>query len=205
MAGLMSGAMQGAPGPAANAGAKPAMGGTPQGQPGEDGEEAPNVSPEEQAQYDAMVNNGLEMIYPEGKLGDGVRQALQAGNDPKAALAGAAVLIVKELVKSAAAAGQPLGDDVVYHGGFELIQELAEVSGKADIHEYNAEEIEGAWYQALDQYRAMGEQDGSIDTESLKGEFGQVVEADKAGQLGSLLPGIGEGGAPSAPMAEGAR
>lgn len=163
-----------------------------------------NVTPEEQEAYDRFVMNGMEVIYPKeggvspavmahlgGKFEDVAEVFAQAEPPlqpgPIDNLAVAAVAVVLMLEASAGQAGAEVSDDIVFHGGVELVEQLADVAEAAQVHNYSEEEQEGALYRAIDLYRVSS---GRVDQESLKGEFGQVVEADRAGQLGSILPGI---------------
>lgn len=189
MAGLLDSAgMAGAP-----TGAPQAQ---PQGAPTGDDEETPNVSPEEQAQYEQFVNNGLEVIYG----GDGdeagarpdVLSRLQESSDPLENLANTAVWLTTMLETSAENGGTQLDDAVVFHGGKAILEELAEVAQAANIHDYSEKEMEGAWYRALDLYRETATESGRIDPEALKQQFGAIEQADQQGRMGELLPHIDE-------------
>jgi hypothetical protein len=113
------------------------------------------------------------------------------------ALANTAVQIVSKLDASAKEAGQPISDDVLYHAGSEIVGMLAEVAEAANIHNYSDDEIQGAFYQALDQYRPIAEEMGRTDDATLKSQFGQILDADAQGQLGQVLPGIDQPGQPT--------
>lgn len=78
-------------------------------------------------------------------------------------------------------------DDVVLHGGVAIIEELIEVAEAAKIHDFSEQDIEGITYRAMDLFRTASPR---VDQDALKAEFGQVVEADRAGTLGKILPGL---------------
>lgn len=163
---------------------------------GDEQEPQPNVSPEEQAQYDMVVRNALKIIYPEGEEGaqptvsPQVLKGLSGSKEPVMNLATTAVTIVTGLRDSAKKAGQPIADDVLFHAGVAIIEELAEVAEAAKIHDYSDKDEEHALYLALDMYRSAGEQSGDVDKEALTQQWGQIVEADKQGRVGDVLPGI---------------
>lgn len=163
---------------------------------GEPTEAEGNVSPEEQEQYDAFMQNALEVIYPRGEdaqVAPNILNGLKATPDkPLLALANTAVSMVVGLRDSAEKAGNPIGDDVLFHAGADLVAELAEVAEAANIHEFSEEEIENAFYMALDLYRGEAQQSGRIDQEAAKQAIGQVVEADRNGTIEQVLPGISE-------------
>jgi hypothetical protein len=125
---------------------------------------------------------------PDSEQGPG-EGAQDKGNPAVLALANTAVQIVSKLDASAKEAGQPIPDDVLYHAGSEIVGMLAEVAEAANIHDYSDDEIQGAFYQAVDQYRPIAEEMGRTDDATLKSQFGQILDADAQGQLGQVLPG----------------
>lgn len=162
---------------------------------GEEVEDESNVSPEEQALYEQTVRNGLTIIYPKGEeaaVAPSVIDTLKSSDNPIVNLASAAVSIVTYLRDSAKEAGQPLPDEILYHAGVALCEELAEVAEAEKIFDYSEEQIEQAFYQALDMYRVSGEQTGDVDSEQLKAGFETIRQADAEGRLGEVLPGIEE-------------
>ena len=173
----------------------------------------PNVSPEEQAQYDAFVGNGLKVIYGEGANPSGedepavrpdILNRLKESSDPLENLANTTVWLVTMLETSAEKGGNQLDDAVVMHGGKAMLEELAEVSEAAGIHDYSEKEMEGAWYRGLDLYRETATQDGRVDPESLKEQFGEIQRADEQGRMGDVLPQMGteaDGKTPTPPRA----
>lgn len=151
------------------------------------------ASPEEQAQYELLVGQCLKVIYPQGQVAPGVLDRLKSGK-PIDALAGAAVNIVSMVVKEGAANGHQFTTDVIFHGGKEIIQDLAELSSKAKIHDYTQDELDGAFYAAVDLYRA--DHSDQIDQNAAKAELQQLQQADQSGQLGKVVPGIDKAKAP---------
>lgn len=175
----------------------------PQPQPGAD--EQSNVSPEEQAIYDTVMKQAGKLIYGEGKVMPEIIESLKPGdaqptgdeqadaakgNPAVLSLANTATQIVSKLDASAKEAGQPIPDEVLYHAGSEVVSMLAEVAEAAKLHDYSEEEINGAFLQAVDNYRPIAEAMGRTDQDTLKQQFGEVVAADEQGQLGSILPGL---------------
>jgi hypothetical protein len=169
---------------------------TPANPPSEGGAQSEsNVTPEEQAQYEMVMRNALKIIYPEGEeaqISPQVLQALKGSENPQMNLATAAVTLVTQLRDSAKKAGQPISDDVLYHAGSDIVGELAEVAEATKIYDFSEEEIENAWYMALDMYRAAGEQSGDVDSAQLKQSFEELRAADKEGRLDELMPGVSE-------------
>lgn len=180
-------------------------------------DETPNVSPEEQAEYEEFMKNVQTLIYADVEEGTRVRpeilQALQGagqapaaqdappqGADPQAqgqgnpavmALAHTAVTLVTQIDDSARKAGRPISDDVLQEGALDTIRELSEVATNANIHDFKEQDIMGAYVQAIDMYRPKLIEDGRTSEETLKGQFAELSDADAAGKLGDILPGMG--------------
>jgi len=160
---------------------------------GEDVEGEPNVTPEEQADYDLFVKNAMEFIYTEDdKVLPDVMKRLATGK-PVDALAQTAVWVVSMVESSAKANTKEITDDVVFHGGREILEQLVEVAEAGGNHDFSEKDIEGAWYQALDMYReAASPEGGRFNAEEATAEFMELNEADQQGRADDVLPGFGQ-------------
>lgn len=177
--------------------------------PGGPEDEDTAASPEEQAMYEAVVNAGLTIVVPEGgeevappilaslkgELPDEVRQMFASAqppidNNPLDAAAVTGTVIVMLAEQQIEANGQQIPNDVLFHAGAEILEYIINVSDSAGIHDFQPEDVERVTYRAMDLYRTIAPR---ADQDALAQEFGQVVEADKAGTLGAMLPGIGNG------------
>lgn len=156
--------------------------------------EEPNVSPEEQAQYDKFVGNAMELIYTEdGKVQDEVLARLSTGNKPMDVLAQTTVWLVMLVENSAEQSGQRIEDDVLFHAAKEVHEQLIEVAEAADIHTFKEAEVQGSWYQALDMYReANSDEGGRFNPEVAAQEFAALNEADREGRADEVLPGFSQ-------------
>ncbi|KKM20874.1 hypothetical protein LCGC14_1641120 [marine sediment metagenome] len=164
------------------------------------GEEQPNVSPEEQAQYDQFVDNAFSVIYDDKSLPQ-IIESLKGDGNPVDGLANTAVTVVVRVQDSAEKAGQALPPDVVFHAGTEILEDLAELAAKAGVHEFTPEEVEGAAFQAMDIYREMKGRDGGAERPQIVEDFNQIVALDQAGKIDEVAPGLTErfgGGAQAA-------
>ena len=170
---------------------------TDEGEAAPEGEQA---TPEEQAQYELFVGQCLKLIYGGGKVNQAVLDRLKTGK-PVQALAAAATVIVDRVFTSAKENGKDFAADILLHAGKEILQDLAELAQKSGIHDYTQDELDGAFYAAVDQFRA--DHQGMIDQNAAKGELQQLQQADQQGKLGQMLPGIEKFKAP-APAPEGA-
>lgn len=166
-------------------------------------DDQPNVSPEEQAAYDAFVTDGLELIYAGGKVRPGIVQLLDEDPSdliavlgdseafdnfsPVVALAATAVILTLQVVK--ASKRKPAGE-IVLHGGKELIEELADMSAKTGLRRYSQDDLNRALLVAMDLYRMTAGAQGLIDRKALTEDFDEIVRADRQGRAADLLPGI---------------
>lgn len=149
------------------------------------------ASPEEQAMYDQVVNNALEIIYPKGEeeIAPQIREALTAGEQPVMNLAMASVSIVTGLVQSAKKAGQAIPGEVLFHAGAQIVELVAEAAEAFKLADYSEEDIERAFYIAADMYGQQGLQTGDIDPEPMKADFAELQKADQEGRIDEMLPG----------------
>jgi len=152
-------------------------------------DDQPNVTPEEQSQYEQFVDRGYQAIYSPKSM-PGVLQRLKGpeGSDPVDNLANTAAMVVLSLEDSARKAGVAIDEAVLLHGGTELLEDLGGLAGEAGIHDYSEQDLEAAMYRGLDTYREMRQAQGGIDQQRYAAEFQQLQQADQAGQLGGMLP-----------------
>lgn len=155
------------------------------------GEEQPNVTPDEQRVYDQFVDNAFSAIYDDKSLPQ-VIESLAGDGNPVDGLANTAVSIVVRVQDSAEQAGQAIPPDVVFNAGVEILENLADLAGKAGVHEFTAQEIEGATFQAMDIYREMKGRDGGAGRPQIVEDFNQIVALDQAGRLDEVAPGLSE-------------
>lgn len=168
------------------------------------GEEQPNVTPDEQKMYDQFVDNAFSAIYDDKSLPQ-VIESLKGDGNPMDGLANTAVSIVVRVQDSAEQAGQAIPPDVVFNAGVEILENLADLAGKAGVHEFTAQEIEGAMFQAMDIYRETKGRDGGAGRPQIVEDFNQIVALDQAGRLDEVAPGLSEkfGGAAQGDPANG--
>lgn len=167
----------------------------------------PNVSPEEQAAYDQFVNNALEIIYPadqRGQMSKSVVAHLQGKFEPQLqqmlaqvqpqvdpgnpvdTIGATAALIGLFLDASAHQAGKDIPDEVIFHAGREVVEVLGNDGEKFAGFNLDDKQIEQAFYRAADIFRQVSPR---ADQQQLAGEFEQIVQADKDGQLQQVMPG----------------
>lgn len=171
-----------------------------------EGQEA--ATPEEQAIYDQFIENARQTIFEDD--GSGIREPILKSlsgdiapdilamfeavdpplqQTPVEHLAVTAVTLTLYLDASAQDAGKDIPNDVLYAAGAGVVEDLAEAAEAAGIHDFSDDEMEGAWYRAVDMFRTVSPR---ADPDALGEEFAEIANADAEGRLGDLLPGINE-------------
>ncbi len=159
----------------------------------ETGEEKPNVSPEEQAQYDEFMNNAYTLIYSDSTF-PAVLKRIKSGANPVESIANITATAVNRLKDSAEKSGKTISTDVLFQGGKELLEDLADMTGKAGIHDFTDKELESALYQALDLFRQMQGDDPQKQAAAQQ-DVATLKAAQANGTLNQLLPGIDQAAA----------
>lgn len=151
------------------------------------------ASPEEQKQYEQIVGSAFNMIYDKKMLPQ-ITKILEGGGDPKAGLARAASLVMVKIYSSAKRAGQEFSGEVMFHAGKEVFEDLAELSKEAGIYDYseNPDDLEGAYFLTLDQFRLDMQEAGMLDTEAAKQDFAALQQMDAGGDLEQTLLRLSE-------------
>lgn len=174
----MTGLLQGPGMPRTNTGMEPSA----------DGE---NVSPEEQAQYENFVSNGMELVYNEQTM-PALMQSIATASSPVEGLSNALVMVVSRLEESAKQNNAQIDGEVMMHGATEISEALVELAEAAGIHQFTEQDMEGAFYSAVDRYRESKQQSGELPEAELKQDFAMMQQADQAGQLDQMVPGANE-------------
>lgn len=148
------------------------------------------ATPEEQAMFDQIVDNALKIIYTDqGEMSPQVKQSL-SGKDPIWALGDTTAIVTMGVEQSAKQAGQQIPDDVLLKAGEHILEILAEDAGKLKIHDYSDEEIGGATDRAMQTYLQMKGPQGGIDQNAAQQDFSMLQQANDAGQLDQMFPGL---------------
>lgn len=115
------------------------------------------ATPQQQADYDAFVKNGMRLIYNE----KGVKRlvaSLDGDGDPLGGLASTVTTVALRLVGAADKAGKPLAPEVVLHGSGELLEQLADFSAQSGGHKYSDEELRTIAEQMVAGFKQQGQE-----------------------------------------------
>ncbi len=153
--------------------------------------ERPNVSPEEQAIYDQFVDNALSAIYDDKSLPQ-IIESLKGDGNPVDGLANTAVNVVVRVQDSAEQADQAISPDVVFNAGIEILEDLAELAATAGVHEFTAQEVEGATFQAMAAFDEFAADDDTVTPPAEGQEDGNKADAAASAETTDQAPSGGE-------------
>lgn len=150
--------------------------------PGGQGQPA---SPEEQALYNRVVAMAMLAIYDDKmtpKLAAMLRDAPKVAEVIAEISANMAMRVYTHLK------GQQteVPGDVMMHAGKEIVEvvgELAEASGK----EVSEQELETAFYLALDKFRAMAQQGGHYTEDNARADADEMRQMDESGMIEQIM------------------
>ncbi|MCH8141600.1 MAG: hypothetical protein IH908_08390 [Proteobacteria bacterium] len=153
------------------------------------GEEQPNVSPEEQAEYDAIVNNAYNLLYENIPT---TLESIAGGGDPVTGLAQTVANTMSRLVNSATKAGKKFSGAVILHAGVEILEDLASLAQDSGIHDFTPDELESATYLAAETFRDLQQKAGNLDPNVAAGDLEALQQAEADGTLDQIIPGVSE-------------
>lgn len=160
----------------------------------------PNVTPQMQQEFEKVMDDAQKLIYGKATFGT-VLQSLKAGNNPISSLARTTITLILRLKDAYEQNKAPIDDAVLFGVGKAILEDLAQTATLAKIHDFSQHDIDVAFYNAMDMYRAIGVQKGWLDPKEFQQEIQQIKQADADGTLDKILPGMQEvaqkvGGAP---------
>ncbi len=144
---------------------------TPEQVAAEQSSETPTAA--EQQQYDKFVSRAIAFIHDEKTQPAVLNMMNQSGDDIHVNVGRAAARIVQMIEQSAAQAGDPIGEDVLYAGGQEIVADLLETGVEAKIFPLSVDSQEydqALELSLLEAMKAYGE-------DLLKGPEGKQVSA----------------------------
>jgi len=167
---------------------------------------------QEQADYEAFLDAAMDVLYPKvdgtERPNPGIIERLmfrdeRTGQDESgqavAALAATTVAITIRVQDSFKEHGRKVSPASMYHAAAELMGAIAELAaqpnpqnGGKPIYDYSEQEIEGAWIRGVDQYQQQQMASGDINKEMMQNDWGEVLGAAKAGNLGAISPELAE-------------
>lgn len=155
------------------------------------------ANPIEQQDYEQFLNNCFKLMYSSDNDFASLKMILQqlaSPKDPGATLANITVTIVHKAEDSARASGLKPDSSTILEAGKTVLEDVASLAFRARLQDYTEAQLEGAFYRAIDQYRAMSDAAGTLDKAAAQKEFAAMVQAEKDGTLDRVVPGATEAG-----------
>ena len=162
--------------------------------------EPPNVTPEEQKQYDTVVGKALELLYADDRLPTLVDKLKNGTDNISGAIGHTAAMTLLTISRTVESQGQQIPEDVLYAAGQEIVGQITDIAVAAKLVDPSGKEkvAEAALYEGL---RVWGQQmgaNGQIDGNKQQEAAGLLQQAGIP-QDTSKLPGHGPAAAPGAP------
>jgi hypothetical protein len=132
-------------------------------------EQQPNVTPEEQAEYDQVVNNAYKMLYEDVPL---LLENIGGHGDPVTGIATVVANAMSRITDSAVKDGRKFSDGVILNAGVEVLEDLADL--------------------AAETYRSLQQESGNIDPNQAVTDMAALQQAEADGNLEQMLPGVAE-------------
>lgn len=145
------------------------------------------ATPEEQEQLERFVARSYDVIYDDQTIKP-IMQKL-ANEDPIDGLAAATVTVVSRVSEAAEKTGKKIELDVMMEAGREVLQELADLSTSAGIHNFHEDQdgMDGAFFRAVDQYRSELQSAGKLDQATAQQDMQKLEQMSQSGEYEALL------------------
>ncbi len=95
--------------------------------------EQPNVSPEEQKQYDVVVTAAMKIMYDKGRLQTIVQKLDQGKDNLSQAIGHTAAMILMSVRSSVQKQGRTIPDDIVFAVGEDVVAQLCDIAVASKI------------------------------------------------------------------------
>lgn len=146
------------------------------------GEPAP---PEEQDLYERFVAAGTMMLYDQ-KFFPTFAQMVKS-MEPKAAVADAVAKVSLRTVQETRKQGVEIPGEVVLQGAKELTEGAADAAERVGAEPFSPQDLEEAYYMALDRGRAAFQAEGLIDEQEAQEGARMIEEMQSDGRLDQAL------------------
>jgi hypothetical protein len=166
----------------------------PQGEP---------ASPEEQAIYNRVVGMAMLAVYDD-KMVKKLAEMLTSAPDPVPAIGEIAANIAMRIYTFAKEEGTDIPGDVMLHAGKEIVEVIGELSEAAGAA-VDEQQLEMAYFHALDKFRVMAQQQGAYGEDAAQEDMEALRAMQGNGMLDEMMQRVAamQGGAP-APQKPGA-
>jgi hypothetical protein len=149
------------------------------GKPEVDSSEQPNVSPEEQKQYDEVVTAALSLVYDPQGFPTTVKKLVDMGDRPAFAIGHTAAMLLKSVNESVKKSGAEISDDILFAAAQEIVSDLTDIAvGAGVISKEQGDSIgEEAFYEGMKVWGQYMQDSGQITPEKQQEARNALKEA----------------------------
>jgi hypothetical protein len=115
---------------------------------------AKEATPEQQAQFDKFVQMSMVILY-DPQFVQKAREMIRGPQGPVEGVADVGIAIVSRIIMQAQKERQQIDPAVILHGGWQVINYIAEVARLSAGVDLSDEDVETAYYLAADKLRAV--------------------------------------------------
>jgi hypothetical protein len=128
-----------------------------------DGEE-PNVTPEEQHQYDTVVYKAMEMLYSDDNIPIIMEKLKGGAKNISAEIGHSAAMVLTSIEQTVAQNDQQIPEDNLFNAGQEIVSQIVDIAVAAKVvsEEQSQDVAEAAFYEGLRIYGQNMGRDGKL-------------------------------------------
>jgi hypothetical protein len=129
--------------------------------------EEPNVTPEEQKQYDAMVLLSMELLYKEDRLPVLVERLKAGADNISNAIGHVSAMTMLTVFRSAEQSGQTIADEILMNAAGEIVSQVTDIAEAAGIikPEHAQAIAEAALYEHMREWGETWNREGRFTDE----------------------------------------
>jgi len=130
-------------------------------------DEEPNVTPEEQKQYDTVVGKAMELLYADERLPVLVKKLRDGADNISAEIGHSAAMTLTTIARTVENQGQEIPEEILYSAGQEIVSQVTDIAEAAGIisPEQSQAVAEAALYEGLRLWGEMMTRDGKLTDE----------------------------------------
>lgn len=138
-------------------------------------------SKEQQAAYNRFVGFSLVHLWDEGFMKNAI-EILKKAPDITDGMARVTITVGTAVYKKAKEQGADIPDEVVLHGGWEILNNVADMARDIGL-QVTDEDVEDAMHDAATMFMEIGSKEGWIDQQKIEAGAAELQEMEAQGQI----------------------
>lgn len=145
---------------------------------------------EEQAKYTLVVARAIKLFHGTGR--DQTLKMLASGETPAESVGRTAAMTVRMIKKSADEAGKPIEDEILFHAGVEIVDELFNYGTQAGVFKFSdakeaQQQHDESLFYALKYYGEEALANGEVDRNAMQQAMQQGIQQEQSAQVGGAV------------------